>query len=331
MTGYLPMNHTEITAETDAWTLHSTVTIPNGKIELTYDNIEIPKTRKPPILSSTESIDTPDGIATDNELIEASLPPKIPSREIYICRHGERVDFTFGSWIPYCFDDNGTYVRRDLNMPKVIPTRNIQDYQNDSPLTTLGEMQASIVGEAMKSSNVKIDVAFTSPSLRCIQTLSKILKAQGSNIQMKIEPGFIEWLAWYPNGLPEWMSIDDLIKSGFNIDKNYNPIIKKINLPDKESATQYYERSYELVKNIIDNTDGNILIVAHAASLGACTRQLSGGNIPSPTEVTRLVQRVPYLACLTARQDLDGWKLNPPPFPPITHSSNSRFDWKMLH
>ncbi|XP_076243229.1 ecdysteroid phosphate phosphatase isoform X2 [Calliopsis andreniformis] len=329
ISGHLPLNHTQHTAESDSWTLHTTIQLTHNKHKV-LGKQEIPATRKPPVLLPNDSIDTPDGIPTTNEPIEASEAPSNPSRQIFICRHGERVDFTFGAWIPYCFESNGTYVRRDLNMPKEIPARNIQDFQNDSPLTTVGEVQASLVGEAMKSSNIKIDVAFTSPSLRCIQTLAHILKGLDSNIPMKIEPGLIEWLAWYPNGVPVWMTSEELMKAGFNIDKCYNPIVKTKELPLKESAAQYYERSYELIKRIIESTVGNILIVAHAASLTACTRQLTGGRVPPAAEVTRLVQRVPYLACLTAREGLNGWQLHPPPFPPITHTSNTRFDWKVL-
>uniref|UniRef100_A0A6V7KU52 SH3 domain-containing protein n=1 Tax=Bracon brevicornis TaxID=1563983 RepID=A0A6V7KU52_9HYME len=324
--GYLPLNYTERTAQTDAWTLHNTVQIPNGNCE----EVEIPRFRKPPVLSSSESVDTPDGVVIDSKPKEGSLPPTTLFRRIFICRHGERVDFTFGTWIPYCFEANGSYIRRDLNMPRSIPARNIQDFQNDSPLTTLGELQATLVGEAMKSASVRIDVAFTSPSLRCVQTLSKILEGLGSSIPMKVEPGFIEWLAWYPNGLPTWMGSEELVKAGFNIDRNYEPIVKIDDLPARENAAQYYERSHELIKSVVGSRVGNILIVAHAASLAACTRQLTGGRIPSAAEVTRLVQRVPYLACLTAQEEVDGWQLHPPPFPPITHSSNSRFDWKIL-
>lgn len=318
ITGYMPLNHTQRTAESDAWTLHSTVQISRSRDD-SVDQ-EIPKTRKPPLLSSNESLDTPDGVPTSVK----------PSRQILICRHGERVDFTFGSWIPYCFEANGCYVRRDLNMPKEIPSRNIQEYQNDCPLTTVGEIQANLVGQAMRSSGVTIDVAFASPSLRCVQTLSKILEGHGSNIPIKVEPGLIEWLAWYPNGLPTWMTPESLTKAGFNVDNSYEAVVNTESLPQRENAAQYYDRSFELIKNIIEQTEGNILIVAHAASLAACTRQLTGGSVPPAAEVTRLVQRVPYLACLTAHQTTEGWQLNPPPFPPFTHTSNSRFDWKIL-
>ncbi|XP_043265006.1 protein UBASH3A homolog isoform X1 [Colletes gigas] len=329
ISGHLPLNHTKRTAESDSWTLHTTIQLTDSKSKI-VEKEEIPMTRKPPVLLSNDSTDSPDGVATTNEPIEASEAPPTFSRQIFICRHGERVDFTFGAWIPYCFELNGSYVRRDLNMPKEIPSRNIQDFQNDSPLTTVGEVQAGLVGEAMKSSSIKIDVAFTSPSLRCIQTLAHILKGLDSNIPMKIEPGLIEWLAWYPNGVPIWMTSEELITAGFNIDNSYDPIIKTKELPSKENVAQYYERSYELIKRIIENTVGNILIVAHAASLAACTKQLTGGRVPPAAEVTRLVQRVPYLACLTAREGLDGWQIHPPPFPPITHTSNTRFDWKVL-
>ncbi|XP_011161275.1 protein UBASH3A homolog [Solenopsis invicta] len=330
ISGHLPLNHTKRTAESDSWTLHATMPITDNKYESAEEE-EVPKVRRPPpVLSPNDSTDAPDGIPTAEEPMAASEASETPFREIFICRHGERVDFTFGAWIPYCFKSNGCYIRRDLNMPKEVPSRNIQDFQNDSPLTTVGEMQASLVGEAMKSSSIKIDVAFTSPSLRCVQTLAHILKGLESDIPIKVEPGLIEWLAWYPNGIPVWMTSEELTKAGFNVDIDYDPIVKVKELPLKENAAQYYERSYKLIKKIIESTVGNILIVAHAASLAACTRQLTGGRIPPAAEITRLVQRVPYLACLTARQDIDGWQLHPPPFPPITHTSNSRFDWKVL-
>lgn len=43
---------------------------------------------------------------------------------VFVMRHGERVDFTFGHWLSYSLDAAGNYVQQDLNLPDQLPKRN---------------------------------------------------------------------------------------------------------------------------------------------------------------------------------------------------------------
>ena len=89
---------------------------------------------------------------------------------------------------------------------------------------------------------------------------------------------------------------------------------------------------------------GDILLVGHASTLDACSRQLVGASPRSAQELSRIVHRIPYcsLACVQQLQQLEpvqpdnkqtdaiNWKLIEPPVPPMTQSSNLRFDWQTL-
>ena len=231
-TGYLPTNYVERTAETNAWTLHTV--FPFSKEVVEAHEGEQPSSLERLVDSQRErlvenqregndpgGVSVPDleveslyarvvrhsgeGVGQDQRVKEEDTSPPQPRpqgpRQVFIARHGERVDFTFGLWIPYSFDKDGKYKRKDLNMPKSVPQRRDgpDGFSRDCPLTVIGETQARMVGEAMKEAGVHIHHVFCSPSLRCVQTCHNILTGLGiqDRVKMNIEPGLFEWLAWY--------------------------------------------------------------------------------------------------------------------------------------
>ncbi|XP_073816656.1 ecdysteroid phosphate phosphatase isoform X2 [Musca autumnalis] len=421
--GHLPVNYTERTAESDAWTLHRVVQLSksitpsltsNEECDLvdgrslsteTEDHLRhrdltqagvhaseliegssfnedseqsvekyLRKTLKPcldiPSIGNNHSSNhhqqatplieiTPNSMSTPNasgdikvEPIPAA-PPKADdtlsqhsaensmslssrNRRVYIMRHGERVDFTFGTWIPYCFDEFNNYMRKDLNMPKTLPKRNnIPDgWLNDSPLTNIGLYQASLIGEALYDARVQIDHVFCSPAYRCIQTCTSALeglKLTGKH-KIKLEPGLFEWMAWYPDGVPDWLTKEELQAAKYNIDTEYQPFVTVNNLNEsiKETTEGFYTRNYDVLRKIIDSTAGNVLIVAHATTLDTCTRQLIGEAPRNTNELRQVIHKIPYCS-LANVEEIDGqWKLVEPDTLPVTHSKNPRFEWNAL-
>ncbi|EDX14142.1 GD18330 [Drosophila simulans] len=276
-------------------------------------------------------------VHSDHSLHPGSLDAShAKNRKIYIMRHGERVDFTFGTWIPYCFDEFGNYMRKDLNMPKTLPRRknSPEGWQNDSPLTNVGVYQANLIGQALLEAQVQIDHVYCSPSYRCIQTCTSALeglKLTGKQ-KIKLEPGLFEWMAWYPSGVPDWLTKNELTEAKYDVDLDYEPVQPSSELTArlKESTEQFYERNHDVILQLLEQTTGNILVVAHATTLDTCSRQLTGGVPRSTNELRQVIHKIPYCSLATVEQ-VDGvWKLVEPECLPVTHSKNPRFEWNAL-
>jgi len=312
----------------------------------------------------------------DDEVSSSTPTRPLGPRQLFITRHGERVDFTFGLWIPYSFDKEGRYQRKDLNMPASVPSRRggPEGFTRDCPLTVVGCLQAKLVGEAMKESAISIHHVFCSPSLRCVQTCHAILSGLGvaDRLKINIEPGLFEWLAWYQDEMPSWMSSEELIAAGYNIEPSYKPYISSEELQDsQESCQQFFIRNFFITQCALQATEeagGNVLLVGHAATLDTCSRQLVGKEPRQVTDLMAIVRKVPYCSVAMLEEVLEdedlsllgsaggrsspgcissmslmsrstirtpapppkSWRIVQPPFPPMTHTSVSTFDWKLL-
>lgn len=323
--GFLPKNYVEKTAETDAWTLHKSVKLhPSKSFDVSSAVRDMSMMHSDKRGVGGDKVDglrrgnSSDAVRDDCNVVGRPMSSRNGSRRIFIVRHGERVDFTFGTWIPYCFDETGKYMRKDLNMPAGVPKRHgsPETFFKDSPITSSGETVARFLGEALGDANQTLSHVYCSPSLRCVQTANGILKGLGvhDKAAITIEPGLFEWLAWYQDSMPTFMTPTELEEAGFRLRRDHQPIIDFSELRDrKESSEQYYARSLYVTQCILRLTahiGGNIMLVGHASTLDACSRQLTGGAPRNAQEFSRLVQRVPYCS-LAVLQKTEAAEPNP--------------------
>uniref|UniRef100_A0A7N8YNW2 Ubiquitin associated and SH3 domain containing Ba n=1 Tax=Mastacembelus armatus TaxID=205130 RepID=A0A7N8YNW2_9TELE len=267
---------------------------------------------------------------------------------LFVCRHGERMDVVFGKhWLTQCFDPKGRYIRSNLNMPATLPARTggHRDYDKDCPLTVFGSTQARLVGEALLESHETIDFVYCSPSLRCIQTAQHILQGfqQEGKTKIRVEPGLFEWTKWvsgtclYAPTLTLW----NLYSSVYHFAIYYNfclvhrPHIPMSKLAVSESYDTYISRSFQVTREILaecKNLGNTVLIVAHASSLEACTRQIQGLRPQNAKDFVQVVRKIPYLGFCACEElgETGVWQLVDPPILPLTHGPNHSFNWREM-
>ncbi|CAH0728288.1 unnamed protein product, partial [Brenthis ino] len=264
---------------------------------------------------------------------------KADRRWIFAMRHGERVDLTYGSWVPFCFDENGVYTRKDLNMPLTLAQREggAESYAKDAPLTRVGQMQGYLVGEGLRAAGVSLRHVYASPSLRCVETAHNLLQGFRSDpsLKVRIEPGLFEYKMWHAaKGMGPFMTPMELHKAGYNVDLNYKPYAE-MDVHAPETIEEFYKRNELVIQSAVKDTEaegGNIIFVGHATTLDlmvTALKRLQQGKAQYPEyQLTKFLNRVPYCA-LAAMRDRP-LELVSPPCPPSINSSSGRFDWKML-
>ncbi|XP_070548307.1 ubiquitin-associated and SH3 domain-containing protein B-like [Ptychodera flava] len=352
--GVFPGNYTEKTAESDTWTLHRVLPLTRTKSG-SGQNVSPSPILAELLCGSDESrgskYNSPEGLLTEPlyakvhkqkkpNVVNSSEQTKKEPRKLFIMRHAERVDITFGQqWLKYCFDLSGKYTRKNLNMPRTVPQRQggPKSFNKDSPITEIGLFQARLTGEAMRDEGITVKHVFSSSALRCVQTADAILQGIGADdsVKIRVDAGLFEWLAWSPLGIPNWMTPSDMAACGLRVDTEYKPFVTVHQLDPKEKCEQYYKRSHIFTQNVLklcEKEGGNVLLVGHAGTLDGCSRQLTGLSYRNPTEFTKIVQKIPYCGVVTL-EEIQGtgiWDLIQTPFPTLTHGPNPRFDWRIL-
>ncbi|CAH1800724.1 unnamed protein product [Owenia fusiformis] len=345
LSGMVPLNYTECTSQTDMWTLHRSITMIGSDCGMsTLNGVQDGATPSSSHHHQTHvdklMSEIPNNAlyAKVNKVADhgaCSRPsPQVHHgpRQIYIIRHGERMDFCFGrDWVLNCFDQSGDYIRKDLNMPKHLAKRvgGKHDFRHDSPLTTQGHHQAFVTGEAMHEKDIVISHVYSSPSLRCLQTATQILRGLKTSIPIRVEPCLFEWCGWYTNQMPKFLATpQEYIDYNINVDNTYKPYLPAKNLTTEESVVDLYSRSYHFTKQALHrhHADGeNILIVGHAGSLEVCSRQLIGKTARSANDFHAIVRNVPYCGVAVCQEDKKSkWQLIESPILSFCHSDNKK-------
>uniref|UniRef100_A0A3Q3X1A5 SH3 domain-containing protein n=1 Tax=Mola mola TaxID=94237 RepID=A0A3Q3X1A5_MOLML len=338
--GLLPENYVNQADESDTWVVHShsilncaSLSNSGGPVTGLFDG-----KLNDSLLDSLMDPSSLTGLCPPMQMqvLRPATQSSLSKMRLFVCRHGERMDVVFGKhWITQCFDSK-RYIRSNLNMPSSLPARSggHRDYDKDCPITVFGSTQARLV-EALLESQTAIDFVYCSPSLRCVQTAQHILQLQQEgNTKIRIEPGLFEWTKWVSGtSLPIWILPAELATANLSVDTTY-PHIPISKLGVSESYDTYISRSFQVTREILAECKSlnTVLIVAHASSLEACTRQIQGLTPQNSKDFVQVVRKIPYLGFCACEEigETGLWQLVDPPILPLTHGPNHSFSWREM-
>jgi broad specificity phosphatase PhoE len=210
---------------------------------------------------------------------------------LIILRHSDRVDTTYGDdWYNKIFGNMPSAPRESYRheaLPSRLPLRPLTfHYLLDPPITGFAEKKAIIRGNSLSSMIDHVDFCYSSPASRCVLTANSVLKGMNQqHVRIRLEPYLFEPLSWndalqHYSSIPPFLSTNDWLRTGYNVDRHYRCIDDYLYL--NETENDYFQRSQRVLKSIehlhhmermpIDRRQKShgrtttVLIVGHAAS-----------------------------------------------------------------
>uniref|UniRef100_F1L7A4 Protein UBASH3A n=1 Tax=Ascaris suum TaxID=6253 RepID=F1L7A4_ASCSU len=241
-------------------------------------------------------------------------PPikKETTRRIYLIRNGETAGMgTQREDVAY--RNHSVYAKMDINQAVVTVSRasGPDAYADDPPLTQVGYSGAQLVGRSLSKRSLNIHTVYSSPSLRCIQTAISIIGAMNSKkpLKIRIEPALFEPLRFCTK-IPSFLSSDDLVFNGYNVDDKYMPMMSiddlKVLLKTEMRPRDVYARVERAVQRILaGRKEGGVLVISHAPILDAIYRSLTDRKDMPRTlgDLQRMVHNYPPCSVTTLQQD----------------------------
>ncbi|KAI3386588.1 hypothetical protein SNEBB_011170 [Seison nebaliae] len=216
---------------------------------------------------------------------------EISRMRLFVVCHGQRMDDYFGDeWVNEIFDTNGALNRNNLNLPLNIYPRSKEDHLFDPPLTSLGHYQCRLLGQYFKSQGINFSAAFSSPALRCVQSITNILKANHQReLAIGIEPFLFDFFGC-SSRVPQFLSMTELRNAVQTVvNDNYKACgtINQLERFRNENMPHYFQRNYNAITNMVNSlpsTNLNVLICGHKGTLAAATQELLGVDIRDYTD-----------------------------------------------
>lgn len=182
-----------------------------------------------------------------------------PVARFIICRHGE----SYANQAGYVAGQTASNLKQKINVD------GSEKEMSFSALTEKGKKQAQELGEGLQKTGLQIDVVYTSPLQRAVETAAEILQVVG----FKKEPNREKALLEKHFGRDENVS-NQIYKNAYaQEESDFKQIVSwkdRFNYKawpedkDLESLKQVYERSIDFLKKIAPNHKGqNILISTH--------------------------------------------------------------------